>query len=114
RVIEHQVAELAAVGAGGVQADQRNPLPRLLEIDAMGAATQLQPQVAANNGFERSHGCLLPRRRGSVSKSFRYCRLAITGCRSPSSAADPQPVMANLQYLKELLTLPRRLGSKQP
>ena len=35
RRVVHHVAELASVGAGGVQADQRNSLPGLLEIDPM-------------------------------------------------------------------------------
>ena len=40
--------------------------------------------------------------------------LALVKRGSAALEGDLQPVMANLQYLKDLLTLPRRLGSKQP
>ncbi|HET9354072.1 MAG TPA: hypothetical protein VFO32_08760, partial [Sphingomicrobium sp.] len=50
--IVQQLAILPAVGAGGVQAEQGNALPRLLEIEAMRPAVQIQPQIAADHRLD--------------------------------------------------------------
>ena len=42
--IVQQRAILPPVGAGGVQADQRDPLARFLEIDAMRPAVEIEPR----------------------------------------------------------------------
>src|SRR5471032_495637 len=42
RRVVQQSAILPAVGAGGVQADERNALPRLFEVDAMRPAVEVQ------------------------------------------------------------------------
>ena len=47
-----QVAELAVVGAGRVQADEGNALSRFLEIDAMRHAVDIEPHVPADHGIE--------------------------------------------------------------
>src|SRR5262249_43618253 len=88
-LVHHQVAELAPIRPRSVQADERNPLPGLLEVDSVRAAAQLEPQVAAGDRLERAggHGRPPAIRRGSASRSFTYCRLAINGWRSPSSVA---------------------------
>jgi hypothetical protein len=68
RLVEHQVAELAAVGAGGVQADERDALPGFLEVDAVGTAAERQVDVAADDRLDLRHHAL--RARGAVTTSF--------------------------------------------
>jgi hypothetical protein len=53
-VIE-DVAELAAVGAGRVQADQRPPRPRLLVEDAVAAPAAVQVEIAADHRLKIGH-----------------------------------------------------------
>src|SRR5262249_923635 len=91
-LVGHQMAKLAAIGAGGVQANERDPPPSFLEVNAVRAAAELQREVAADDrlqgrGHQRASPC---RRRGSASRSFRNCRLAISGWRSPSNDAWPR------------------------
>ncbi|MNL35096.1 hypothetical protein D3C87_1571070 [compost metagenome] len=75
--IAHHVAVLAAVGARGMQADQRNALARFLEIDAAGLARDFNRHIAANNGFQRgAHACAS---RPVASRSLMNCRCAIRG-----------------------------------
>src|SRR5437870_4187422 len=50
--VGEQMAELAIVGAGGVQADQWYPLTGLLEVEAMGDAVDIGPHVATDHGIE--------------------------------------------------------------
>ena len=50
--IVHQRAILPCVAAGGVQAQQRRPLARLFDIDAVRSAEQIEMHVAADNRFE--------------------------------------------------------------
>src|SRR5215470_13917046 len=82
-LVRHQVAELTSVGAGRVQANERNALPRFLEIETVRAAVEREPQIAAGDRLERRAGHDSPPalRRGSTNRSFMYCRLAISGCR---------------------------------
>src|SRR5690606_33668282 len=93
RLVAHQVAELAPVGAGGVQADQRDALPRLLEVHAAGLAEDLHGQVAPDDRLERGavHGVAS---RGIDSRSLKYCRLAMNGWRFPSIRNSPRLVSA--------------------
>ena len=64
-LVVHQPAILAAVGAGGVQAEQRNALAGLLDIKPVRLAEQIEMQIAAGNRFEaRAH-------RGPLSASLR-------------------------------------------
>ena len=49
RLVQHQMAVLPAVGAGGVQAEKRYPLPRLLEVEPARPAAELQRGVAAGD-----------------------------------------------------------------
>ena len=58
----HQRAILTAIGAGGVQAQQRRALPRLFHIDTVLAAEQIQMQIAADGGFETSGHAAAPAR----------------------------------------------------
>ena len=66
------MAELPAVGAGGVQAQQRNARACFLEIDPVRSAREGQMHVAADDGIDRGgHPQLLPAsRRGAASTSF--------------------------------------------
>jgi hypothetical protein len=50
-VIEH-VAELAAVGAGRVQADERDAAAGLLDVEAMRTARERQVRIAADDRLE--------------------------------------------------------------
>ncbi len=72
RAIHHEMAELAAIGAGGVQAEQRNSFAGFLEIDPMHPATEGQVHIAADDGIDRGgHPQLLPpSRRGAASTSL--------------------------------------------
>jgi hypothetical protein len=54
---------LPAVGAGGVQAEERNALARLLEVDAMRLAVQVQAQVAADHRLDHGRADCSGRRR---------------------------------------------------
>src|SRR5262249_62176855 len=73
RRIVHHVAELPPVRAGGVQADQRNPPPGLLEIQAMRPALDRDMRVTADDGLDRrSHQrTTSARRRGAASISLK-------------------------------------------
>ena len=54
--IVHQPAILPRVGAGGVQADQRNALAGLLDIEPVRLAEQVEMQIAAGDRLEaRAH-----------------------------------------------------------
>ena len=72
RAIDHEMAELPAIGAGGVQAQQRNSFAGFLEIDSVRVAAEGQMQIAADDGIDRgSHPQLLPpSRRGAASTSL--------------------------------------------
>src|SRR5215468_6358658 len=87
-LVQHQVAELTAVGAGGVQADERDAFARFLEIEPVRTPVQIELHVPADNRLENHDRCSDESRRGNASTSLRYCRLAISGWRSPSSDAQ--------------------------
>src|SRR5690606_24289948 len=89
----HQVAVLSVVGAGGVQADQRNAAAGLLEIDPAGLAGDLHARIAPDDGFEFDAHARPSR--PAASKSLTYCRLAIKGCRLPSMLSSPRLPSAN-------------------
>ena len=98
--IGEQVAELPAVGASGVQADQGNAAAcrgaGFLEIEAMGNALDFEPDVAADHRIKsRCHRQLSSgNRRGSASRSLKYCRFCNNGRRSPWIDAAPRLVSA--------------------
>ncbi len=56
-IVEH-MAILAAVRAGGVQAEQRRALSRLLHVDAVRHAVDGDGAVASDNGLEVRHRAL--------------------------------------------------------
>ena len=73
RIVE-EAAELAPVGARGVQAQQRNARPRLLEIEAMRAAEQVEIEVAAGDRLDaRPFAALSP------STPARSCQRPVSG-----------------------------------
>src|SRR5262249_7920100 len=100
RPIVHHVAELASVGPGGVQADQRNPLPRLLEIQAMRPPDDRDIGVAADNRLEHRGHQRPPsaRRRGAASMSLKYRRFAISGWKWPSMRNWPRLARAKMSW----------------
>jgi hypothetical protein len=53
--VVEEMAILLSVGARGVEADERDALAGLLEVDAMRAPAQGQRQVAADDGLEVGH-----------------------------------------------------------
>src|SRR5262245_6501212 len=61
RLIVHQAAKLTAVGTRRVQAQERNAAARLLDVEAIAFAIDLEWQVTADGGFElwESHGLLI-------------------------------------------------------
>jgi len=73
RRIGHQVMELASVGAGGVEADERNALPGLLEIDPVRLAREVETQIASDDGIDGGgHIAVSPLpRRGAASTSLK-------------------------------------------
>src|SRR4029079_12676999 len=92
-----EMAELTAVGTSRVQAYQRDALAGLLEIQAMRPPAQVERHISADEGLELGRHQRTPtaRRRGAASKSLKYCRLASSGCRSPSMRAAPRLVSAS-------------------
>jgi hypothetical protein len=65
RRIGHQVAELPSVGAGCVEAEERDPLSRVLEVHAVLFAAERQMHVAADDGIDLGgHLSALPRAGG--------------------------------------------------
>src|SRR5262249_27352636 len=97
-----QMAPLPRIRARPVQANQRNALAILLEIDAVHLAADLDVNVAADRRLDVTghagiiaHAATLAYCRGNASTSLKYCRLAMKGCRSPSSAASPRLVSAS-------------------
>lgn len=74
-VIEER-AILAAVGASRMQAQERNALPGLFDIEPVRLAPDGQPQVAADDGLEAglgidAHRAAPDTTRGSASKSLK-------------------------------------------
>ena len=67
--VVQQVAPLAIVGAGGVQAHERDALPGFLDVEAMGAAAEVEPEVATDDRLVRRPGSHPPAR-GWASTSF--------------------------------------------
>jgi hypothetical protein len=67
RIVEHRPV-LTAVGAGGVQAEKRDALARLLEVQAVLAAAELDARITADDRLEL-HADL-----GAASTSLRYSR----------------------------------------
>ena len=64
-LVVEQAAILPAVGAGGVQAEQRNALAGLLDVEPVRAAEQIEVQIAAGDRLEaRAHCAGLLARRG--------------------------------------------------
>ncbi len=51
---------LPSIGAGRVQAQQRDPFARFLEIDAIAPAFEIERQVAADDRLERGRHCAAP------------------------------------------------------
>ena len=58
---------MPSVGAGGVQAEERNALARLLEIDPMRLAVEVQPQIAADHRLDDRRADV----RGTLRRSGR-------------------------------------------
>ena len=58
RAVVEQVAILPAVGAGGVQAEQRHAAAGLLDEDAVGRALDLDGKIAARDRLELRHPAL--------------------------------------------------------
>ena len=87
--VGQQMAVLPVVGAGGVQADQRDPLAGLLEVEAVRDAVDLHPQVAADHRLERGrHGSVLLRqtaRRGRGAMPTFDSQMAHTQAIIPNS-----------------------------
>jgi hypothetical protein len=69
RVVEHQVAELAAVAARRVQADEGNALARFLEVHSVRAAAEGQPEISVRR-WARDQPRAPPARRGAVITSW--------------------------------------------
>src|SRR5262249_2249936 len=82
--IVHQRAILPAVAARGVQAEQRRTLPRLLDIEPVRPAEQVEMHVAAGDGFETRAHAATPFPRSFASASWKYRRCAMKTLRSPS------------------------------
>src|SRR5579872_7488195 len=93
-LISEKVPPLPSVGARRVQADQRYSFAILLEIDAIAFAADLDVNVPADDRLTLApHAALATR--GSASRSLKYCKCAMKGCKSPSTAASPRLVSAN-------------------
>ena len=69
--IVHQAAILPPVGAGGVQAEQRRALARLLDIDAVRPAGQLEMHITTDDRFEIGAHAGTPSRRSLPSASLK-------------------------------------------
>lgn len=73
--IVQDTAILPAIGTSRMQADQRYPLARLLEIDPVAPALELEREIAADDCFERGSHCATPfegaSARGASSTAFR-------------------------------------------
>ena len=66
--IVHEAAILAAVGAGGMQAEQRRALAGFLDIDPVRLAEELEMHVAAGDRLElRAHAATPARSFASAS-----------------------------------------------
>jgi hypothetical protein len=53
RVVVHEMAELPRVGARGVETQQRDPLPGLLDVDAMRTAGDRELEVSSGDRLDR-------------------------------------------------------------
>ena len=58
--VVQDTAILPAVGTGGVQADQRDPLARFLEIDAVAPAFEIEREIATDDWLEGGGHCAAP------------------------------------------------------
>src|SRR5262249_27295055 len=84
-VVIHQAAVLAPIRARRMQAQQRNALARLLDIDAMRRTGDLEVEIAPNRWLEARtalgiHHTPATAARGSASSSLKKRRLAMKGC----------------------------------
>src|SRR5579872_3035271 len=93
-LISEKVPPLPSVGARRVQADQRYSFAILLEIDAIAFAADLDVNVPADDRLTLAPHAALATTRGSASRSLKYCKCVMKGCRSPSTAASPRLVRA--------------------
>ena len=74
-IVQHG-AELAPVGAGGVEAKEGDPLSGLLEVEPVRLTVERQVSVTAGDRLDpRGHRAS---RRGAASSSFTYSRYAIS------------------------------------
>src|SRR6478609_1091737 len=72
--IRKQMPPLPSIGAGGVQADQRNARAAFLEIDTVHLAVDVDVHVAADDRFYHAvHDTTVAKWRGSASTSLKYC-----------------------------------------
>ena len=97
-------AILPAVGAGGVQADQRDALPRFLEIDAMRPAVEVEPQVAADDRLDdrradRGRSARpAPQDAGAAKSCSRNSRFRPNASMSPSTRSVPMRTMPTMLW----------------
>ena len=78
RRIRHHVPELAAVGPRRMQANERDALSRLLEVEAMRPALQRHMEIAPDDRIEpRGHQRASPRRRRVLNAQVGQARLCV-------------------------------------
>src|SRR5258705_4505495 len=90
------MAPLPCIRPSGVQENQGDTRPVFLKVDAMRFAADFDMDIAADYRLdETAHaGTAAKYCRGNASTSLKYCKLAMKGCRSPSSTASPRLVKA--------------------
>ena len=95
--VAKQMPPLPVVRARGVQAHHRDSRAAFLEIDAVHLAVDIDMDVTADQRLDIAvHDAAMTKFcRGNASTSLKYCRLAMKGCRSPSSTASPRLVSAS-------------------
>ena len=68
--VTQQMAILPAVGAGGMQANQRHALAGFLEVNAARLAPKLHLHISADHGFQVPAHCSVPICRGNSSTAL--------------------------------------------
>ncbi len=99
--VGQQVTVLAIVGAGGVKADEGDAFSGLLEIEAMGNAFDLGPQIAADHRIELGrHVDQILQNVGLTGRGHAFC-LARARMSHPRSRTRPTPTRYRKRSMKK-------------
>jgi hypothetical protein len=92
--VVQKAAILPAVGARGVQTQQRNPEARVLKVNAMAHAADLEMDIAADDRFDRGRHSRASPLKMAPTTPLTKNRWRKNGSASPSNCAFPASIIA--------------------